>query len=253
MADMSLPADTRSAAILALRSTDPVLRGRLGYGAFVGVRYPYLYLETPKAACTTTKAHLWRLEGLGPLPHPNSAHARPKEDPRPSLLTIGEARAVEALCGAYVFRFCVWREPVRRLASTYMAKIRLVRDPGVEWVYYRRVIADRFGLGSEKEITFDHFVRFVCALPDERREPHFMSQYRLSLAHFVRYDRIVRVDRYADDMAAVCRDIGVPPSLWPDFHLRENISGSEAIEISKSSAAMIRDAFRQDYEMLGSG
>jgi hypothetical protein len=238
------------AALTALRSSSPFLQARLGYGAFVGVRYPYLYMETPKSACTTTKAHLWRLEGLGPLADPNSAHARGEDDPRPSLLTIDEAKAVEALAGSSVYRFCVWRDPVRRLASTFMAKIRLGRDPGEVWTRCRSMIMRRFGLGSEAEIGFDHFAEFVCAVPDEFREPHFMSQYRLSLAHLVRYSKVVRAETYAEDMAAVFRDIGAPPSLRPDFTLRENMSGSEAIEISKSAEALIREEFRPDYQML---
>lgn len=233
-----------------VRSDDSFLRRRLGYGAFVGVRYPYLYLETPKAACTTTKAHLWHIERLGSLPNPNAAHGRPQGDPRSSLLTIDEARAIEALSAASVFRFCVWRDPVRRLVSTFMAKIRLKRDPGPEWAYCRRAIVRWAGLSSEEEITVDHFARFVCMLPDERRDPHFMSQHRLSLFHAVRYDRIVCVDQYADGMSAVFREIGVPPAHWPDFGRRENVSGSETLEISKSSAAMIRETFRLDYEML---
>jgi len=157
------------------------------------------------------------------------------------------------MCGDKVYRFCVWRDPVRRLASTFMAKIRLRRDPGPEWDLYRRAIAERFGLGQVEAIEFDHFVRFVCELPDERREPHFMSQHRLSLADIVRYHRIVRVDRYADDMAAVCRELGVAASDWPDFSRRENISGSETLDISSAAAAVIRDAFAGDYAMVGEG
>jgi hypothetical protein len=183
---MTPPKDAPPAILEALRSQDPIMSGRLGYGAFVGIRYPYLYIETPKVACTTTKVHLWNLEGLGPLPYPNFVHTRPPDDRRLSLLTAGEARAVEAMCGPSVFRFCVWRDPVRRLASTYMAKIQLQRDPRPEWNQARAAIVRLFGLTAESDITFDHFARFACGLPDKWREIHFMSQRRLTLAKFIR-------------------------------------------------------------------
>ncbi len=54
----------RDVARRLLQSPDPFVRRRLGHGAFVGERYPYLYIETPKSACTTTKGRLWELEGL---------------------------------------------------------------------------------------------------------------------------------------------------------------------------------------------
>jgi hypothetical protein len=248
---MTTPPESPSQIAELLRSDDPIIEHRLSYGAFVGMRYPYLYIETPKAACTTTKVHLWNLEGLGPLSDPNNAHFRRPDDPRPSLLSVDEARAIEAMCAKSIYRFCVWRDPVQRLASCYMAKIRLRRDPGIEWTLYRRRIARAFGLGLGDEITFEHFAKFACALPDERRETHFMSQWRLTLSDFLRYDRIVRMDRYADDMAEVYRALGVPRSEWPDFASAcENFTGGGAIEIPQAAAAMIREAYGKDYEMF---
>lgn len=245
--------DERDAALTLLRSPHPFVRMRLAYGSFVGVRYPYLYMETPKAACTTTKAHLWRLEGLGPLPDANGAHARPHGDPRPSLRTLGEAAALEVLRSPRVIRFLVWRDPASRLASAWMSKIRLGRDPGEEWIWWRRRIAERFGLAPDADIGFDEFARFACELPDPEREEHFRSQFRLSLFNFIRYDRIVRFDRYAEDFAALLGDLGVSAARGPDLTRRENASGSEEIEASRSTRAMIREAYAQDYAMVRRG
>src|SRR5258705_3311023 len=128
-AEMIPAAECAQVMIQALRSQDPVIHRRLGYGAFVGSRFRYLYLETPKAACTTTKVHLWHLERLGPLPYPNHVHKRPPEDQRRSLLTIGEDAAIDALFGPSVFRFFVWRDPGRRLVSVFTPKKKLAPDP----------------------------------------------------------------------------------------------------------------------------
>ncbi len=39
-------------------------------------------------------------------------------------------RAVEALGSTSIYRFCVWRDPVRRLASAYWEKIHEKAGPG---------------------------------------------------------------------------------------------------------------------------
>jgi hypothetical protein len=241
---------TRDAVVQLLRSTDPFVRRRIGHGAFVGVRYPYLYVETPKSGCTTTKLHLWNLERLGPIPYESRPHERPPGDPRLSLLSVSEDRALDALQGHSIFRFCVWRDPVRRLASAFWEKIHLGTDPGAEWPQWRAHIVRAFGLASEKQITLDHFVQFVCALPDHQRDFHFMSQWRLNLADLIQYHRVVRLDRYAEDMAGVYASIGVPEAEWPPLDIRENSSGSEVVQVSEQAAAMIRAAFRTDYDLL---
>src|SRR6185312_13253203 len=144
-----------------LQSPDPFLQRLLGYGAFVGQRYPYLYVETPKSACTTTKVHLWNLEGLGPVPYESRPHERPPGDPRLSLLSVPVEKALDALTSPAIYRFCVWRDPVRRLASAYWEKIHEKADPGPEWPQWRALIVKSFGLRSEDEITLDIFARFV--------------------------------------------------------------------------------------------
>ena len=241
---------TRDDLVQLLRSVDPYICRRLGHGAFVGERYPYLYVETPKSGCTTTKLHLWNLERLGPIPYESRPHERPPGDRRLSLLSVSEDRALDALSGGSIFRFCVWRDPVRRLASAYQEKIPLAADPGLEWPQWRAAIVRAFGLPSEKDISFEHFVRFVCALPDEQRDFHFMSQWRLNLADILTYDRVVRLDRYAEEMVEVYRTIGVPTSEWPQFDLRENRSGSETVQASPAVVALVESTFRKDYELL---
>jgi len=232
-----------------LRTKDPFQRLRLNYGSFIGRRYPYFYFETPKAACTTTKLLLWRLEGLGPtLPNAAMVHHRAPWDPRKTPLTVSEQRALEVLTSPSVLRFFVWRDPVDRLRSTYWDKIQLGRDYHSEWAQWRSNIRNAFQLAPEQEITFDHFAAFACAVPDELRDTHFMSQGRVILADHIAYHRVVRTDDYARGMAEVLRAMGVPSHRWPPLDERQNeTASSSAVTVSASAAAAIRTA---DYELL---
>ena len=240
----------RQTMLALLQSQDPFLRNRLGHGAFLGTRYPYLYIETPKSGCTTAKLQLWQLEGLGPLPYLSRVHERPAGDPRRSLYSVPPADAVEALSSASVYRFCIWRDPIRRLTSAYWEKIHEGTDPGPEWPQWRALIVRAFGLAGPEQISFEHFARFVVAVPDHQRDHHFMSQRRLMLADHIRYHRIVRLDRYADDMALVFRGMGAPEAEWPKLDQRENASGSEVVEVSPAAAEVIRQGFADDYRLV---
>jgi hypothetical protein len=234
-----------------LRSEDPFYRMRLSYGAFIGRRYPYVFIETPKAACTTTKVVLWRLEGLGPVPPDlTMVHHRSPWDPRKSPLTVPEEEALKALGGASAPRFFVWRDPVERLRSAYWDKIRLGYDYSPEWEQWRVVIRNAFRMPADQEISFDRFAEFVCALPDHLRDPHFMSQRRLVLADFVTYDYVVRTDDYAAGMAEVLRAMGVPHDRWPPLDERRNETGSSVVPVSAATAAKIRSAFSAAYDLL---
>jgi hypothetical protein len=233
-----------------LRSGDPFVRDRLSYGSFIGQRYPYFYMETPKAACTATKVVLWRLEGLGPVPADlTGVHHRAPTDPRKAPLT--EEQALEALGGPSVFRFFVWRDPVDRLRSAYWDKICLGYDPSPEWGRWRGWIREAFGLQPDQEITFDHFANYVCAVPDHLRDIHFMSQGRVILADYVPYDHVVRTDDYARGMVKVLNAVGVPTHSWPPLGERRNDTGSRrSVTVSESTAERIRSAYEADYELL---
>ncbi len=67
------------------------------------------------------------------------------------------------------------------------------------------------------------------------------------------YHKVVRRDRFAEDMAEVYRRVGAPESEFAALSRRENRSGSEVVSVSDESAALIRGAFRQDYELLKLG
>ena len=233
-----------------LRSENPFARQRLGYGGFLGRRYPYFYMETPKAACTATKVVLWRLENLGPLPRLDMVHERSPWDPRLSPLTVPEDSAVAALSGGSMFRFFIWRDPVDRLRSAWYDKIHLGRDPSPEWDRWRGEIRAAFGLKSEQPITFDHFAEFVCAAPDESRDHHFMSQRLLLLSDYIAYHYAVRTDDYARGMAEVLTRIGVPKDRWPPLDQLHNHTGSDAIPVSEATAGRIRDAYKAAYDLI---
>ncbi|MCC7274556.1 MAG: sulfotransferase family 2 domain-containing protein [Alphaproteobacteria bacterium] len=234
-----------------LRSKRPTfMRMRLAYGMFISTRYRYLFVEIPKSGATTTKTLLWQIEGYGPEPR-GSIHDRPVGDPRPSPVTVSPEVAEAALFSSSHIRFCLWRDPVRRLASAYRDKLQLGRDASPAWDFWRRKIAAAHGISDSRDITFDRFAAFVCAQHDSARDPHWMSQWRLALADHLDYDFVVRLDSYARDLSCVLDAVGVPARHRPSLDARLHASDSNLMEISEATAALIRSAYEQDYALPG--
>jgi hypothetical protein len=100
-------------------------KSRLAYGSFVADSGNYVYLETPKAACSTMKALLMELAGRQ-LPKPgaltvervmhfNMHHKRIHQFK--SLSDLDPEDALAMLVSPEVVRFCVVRNPYARLVS----------------------------------------------------------------------------------------------------------------------------------------
>jgi Sulfotransferase family len=231
------------------RDEPSFVRRRLGYGGFISNRFKYFFMEIPKAGATVTKTLLWQIEQLGspPLADTGIIHRRPSDDPRPSPLTVPIDAARTVLFSKSYYRFSLWRDPVRRLASAYVDKIYLGRSTKRKWTTLRKSLARKCGVEDPRDIGFDWFADFVCSQQDEDRDLHWMSQWRLSLSDYLKYNQFVDLDNYAADMTRLFDEIGVPQDDRPDFRTRLHASGSEKIEISERTAKMIRSSYAQDY------
>jgi hypothetical protein len=236
---------THQAVLRAIEGQgDPFITRRLRGATFVAARYPCLHVSAPKCASTKTKRALWDLDELGPSPA--DIHQRTEGDGRLSVFSVGRERAEELLFGNAVLRFRVHRDPVQRLASAYVDKIVHGKWKAVSssWDAFIRYC----GSVPETDVTFDQFACFACSQPDHERDQHWMSQWRLTFSDAIRYNLIVRVDHYAEDMSQLYERLGVPRRKWPSFHLKENASGREALTISAATKQMIRRAYEKDCD-----
>jgi hypothetical protein len=246
----TLPKEGWDVALALVQGEDKFLLRRLRRASFVGVRYDYLFVGTPKSGVTSIKAALWHIEELGESPDSVDLHRRKDALERPSATTIGVPEAIATLTSPDHFRFTCWRDPVDRLVSAYRDKIAGRQTLSKSTAADRAAIASRLNRDDDGEISFDEFADFACAQPDEDRNIHWMSQHRVALHGYIDYHKIVTIENFVEDMTVVLDTIGVPRSRRPDLALRHNRSSSQRPLVQPSTAEKIRNAYSLDYGLV---
>lgn len=226
-----------------------LLKQRLGYATFFSLKYMYLYVETPKTACTKTKSLLWNLDGLPPRDGGLGAlHRRERYEGRPSLLDLGYNSARHLLESPSFFKFCFFRDPVNRMVSGYKDKIRRRALP--EQAQLCADIVKRFDLLQREDIQFSHFAQYVCSQDNRKRDHHWQSQWALTMADYITYDFVGRVENYEEDLTHVLRKLGAPDELMASIGTKINASRGHPVQVDPELADLIRQTYAQDYKLL---
>ena len=220
------------------------IRWRMRYGTFVSEAYKVMYMETPKNACTTTKHVYSELQGIERLEDP---HTRKDRDIRPSIMQFTLKQRKQILCSSDYYRFCVLRNPVKRLISGYKNKIvRDVKNPSI--IEFYKAILDSKNLNDKNDITFDIFANYILDQPDSDRNAHWMSQTSLTLVNDIDYNFIVTLENYSRDMAHVLKEINAPQEIQNSIVKIHNSSNKNKIYVSPELTSRIEQEYALDME-----
>ena len=185
-----------------------------------------VYVPVPKAGSTSV---LWTVADLAGIPQEVFTRSVKLEMTRALTVhdplawgkhRILEGRSLEEqrdiLAGPNWMRFTVVRDPVRRIWSSWVGKV-LCRDPRFTRVYGEEDWFPPVPQSSEDVLTsFRQFVQAVAATSDERRDPHWASQFSLvgmgivSYAHVGRVEQFDETARFLSDYLAE-RGVPLPP------------------------------------------
>ena len=164
-----------------------------------------VYLNNPKAGCSTVLTSLWRAHDklLGIDTFRSTPH-RTEQSPfirEPPALTafIDELREARW--------FSVVRNPYTRVLSAYLDKFLGDRDPNV-----LRPFRVRYGWPAEREPTFSEFLRIIVEDGPETLDPHFRPQTHLLLLPYTPIDFVGHVERMHEAeqwMNQMCSEIQV--------------------------------------------
>ena len=185
------------------------IRRRMRYASFVSRRHRLLFVETPKAACTSLKWVMAEIEGAAP-----KVAARGRESqlemavhfrdahPLPALTDLPAAEAREALGSAEWARFCAVRHPYSRLIAAWSNKIRQI-EPGYSSVC--AAVNRHCGRPDDGSApAFRDFARWVFDANDAATcDPHWRPQTLLLLPDSVRYDVVMKTETLAADLQRV--------------------------------------------------
>jgi len=219
---------------------------RINYFVNFSTRFSYIYVETPKAACSTIKRRLQLAEVDEDVSRvPEDVHAR-NQSPLKQI-----RRASKSFWHLYddptTFRFCFVRNPFSRALSCYLDK--LVQDKST-----RPRIAPQLGLPADRIVSFRVFLSAVRDQTDHERNPHWAPQaYLLSPERF-RYSFIGRFEFLQRHLDLVARRLGFPkiPRQRVAPHAT---SAAEKIDAyyGPKEIALVQDIYQQDFEAFGYG
>ncbi len=231
---------------------------RMSYGSFISRRYKILYVETPKAACTSLKNLIAKLEGIDfePLrrkPYYMETKINMFVHQRlyvniPTLFEI-EQEEFEGLSrpNSDWFRFAVTRNPFSRLFSFYVNKL-LLKEPGDLPIY------NMFGNVDSTEALAADFSRFVSHLSEDfqtlsRWEFHLAQQCDLLLPELIAYDEIFKIESLDRLSQALSKRTGIPDLSIPHSN-RAIIEGWRSF-YNDESIRIVKNLYAKDFDRFG--
>jgi hypothetical protein len=224
------------------RFTDQISWDEFNQNFHIDLVNKYVYVETPKAACSTVKSRLLKTITRG-LPVPKEIHPTLYGSPFVRPYQLPDRMMDEILFGDDFFRFSFVREPLERVLSAYLDKIRRPMPQ-------RDRLLKRFfpEVGSDYEPTFGEFVDCLGKIKSVKNfDKHWRPQCDLLFVKHITYHHIGCMARFEEDWAKVVGDLqlnipleGEKSILW------HATSAKEKLDTYMTSG--IRDALIAIYE-----
>lgn len=209
-------------------------------------RFSYVFVEIPKAGCSTIKRTLQSMEAEGRgVRLPENVHDKansPLQSPADAVLTVREL-----LREADLFRFCYVRNPFTRVLSAYLDKI-------VENEWERDRLAPTLGLSPEHISSLKVFLEAVAMQPNHMRDIHWRTQTSLLRPDEIPYDFVGRFESIGASLRRVVTRVS-PTAFGGEservaFHAT-NAARKVAHFIGAEEAALVREIFADDFENFG--
>ena len=182
--------------------------GRLAYASFASPARRYVYVETPKVACTAFKTMIAELENVRPDPNlrPYMREARldmliHQRDhiALPSILDLTAKERASVFEGDPAwFIFAVVRNPFSRLVSVFENKVR-ISDPD----FQHSVVQIEGEPPVDRVTLFRRFIRQIARNEAGIAEnPHIAVQSSLLLCDLIRYTKVFHIEDLHEAVAA---------------------------------------------------
>lgn len=209
---------------------------RLDYATWVDLEKKFFFMETPKVGCSTIKIALQSICGLAIPDDENQIHYRKNPEEFVNSLSSYSDR-LNIVFQSDIFKFSFCRNPYDRLESAYKDKI--VRSKGPFWNKYRKAIRTQFSLNDSDNISFYHFVNYVCSLRDSERDIHWRSQFSLLRPDLIKYDFIGRMEYFSTDLAYVLGRLKV-----------DNYRKYVGIKANKTENSLLTDSYSPEMKSM---
>jgi hypothetical protein len=213
---------------------------RLKTSSYLSPTYKYLYVDAPKAACTTLKQLVLQIENLSEHDFRQSLALDSKiamlvhdrtQFRLPSISSVAPSVAEYALTSSDFFRFCFVRNPYARLFSAWQSKV-LLREPYF-LVHMSTDLLTKFSAADSWQTIRQSFKKFVTHLYEfdypNFTDAHWRPQSRLLFADKISYDLIGHTEIFAQDVQKLFT------------HLQRQGVAVENLTLNRSNTGIFRD------------
>lgn len=239
--------------LVAAAGYDPLYASsRLIYGSFASAEHKYLYVETPKAACTSIKHMMLELNDVRFDPRQHTPYFRETrldmmvhqrallQIPTALDLSPGDmASALAAEQGWLTFAVC--RNPFSRLVSVYENKVRQA-EPG----YGEQCAAyAHAGYAGDVRAGFTNYVAGIRDLVHANADAHLTPQVDLLLVRALHYSRIYKVERLAELGEALSSHLGGRPITFGRFNTSRHADWRRYY--TAETAKLVTELYAEDF------
>lgn len=179
----------------------------LTYSVNISLQYKYIYVETPKVACSTIKLTLQRLELNNTSFNREDFQDIHVREFSPLLSPKQVASFPMLVQDNRFFKFCFVRNPYDRLLSCYLDKIS-------SGSHQKKKVLKALGYNEAdltRTVSFEQFVEVVAQQSVEEMDNHWRLQCAQVMADVIPYDFIGRFENFVEDFTFVGQQ------LCPEF------------------------------------
>ena len=216
------------------RLTSVLPARQVDQGLHISRRHRAIYVQNPKAACSTIKLALQRAEGGDPGYEPETNVHDKARSPLASPSDLSAEEFQGLLRDGVVFSFV--RNPFDRLLSAYANKIVRPQKRGR--------FREQAGFAPDTCPSFERFVDALATQEPAHFNPHWRPQTINLLLDDLTYQRIGRVETFDDDWARLSAETGLPQA----YERRGRKEEKPPLEDAYTPRLTI---FHRDFEAFG--
>jgi len=216
----------------------------------ISLRNKYVYIQTPKCACSTIKRtlHKYEVSVLSPPPHV-PVHPSPVESPFIKPYQLSKGSLMLTLQSKDFFKFSFVRNPYTRVLSAYLDKINTNQKPKEQIIM---TLWDKLK-PMDTQISFESFLGALQQIDPLKMDPHWRPMHLILLHNNITLDYIGKIENFDFHWGHVSSKIGLPFSHKVESFVRHQTSAKDLLDqyYTPDLKRMVADLYRKDFELYG--